>query len=107
MKPFYIFAILTILLNGCAKTSQNENLVDSANQTVDTLYEAIPKECRNETVKNLRENAKKQIVAIDDACTLQKDVLRARIRERNVIIFSLCLLILAYVGGKVFLRLRR
>lgn len=106
MKRFTILLIFTILLSGCAKPSPTENLVDGANQTVDTMYDAVPKECRTDTLKNLRDTSKKQIKAIDDACTLQKDALRSKIHEKNVIIFSMSLLILLYVGVKLFLRFR-
>lgn len=106
MKHFTILLILTVLLTGCAKQSPTENLVDTANQTIDTMYNSVPVECRNDTLTNLRDTSKKQVKAIDDACTLQKNELRAKISERNVIIFSLGLLILLYVGAKVFLRTR-
>lgn len=106
MKRFAILLILTVLLNGCAKQSPTENLVDGANQTIDTMYNAVPKECRTDTLAELRDTSKKQIRAIDDACTLQKNELRAKIRERNWIIFSLVLLFLLGAGVNMFSRSR-
>lgn len=81
-------------------------MVDTATQTIDTMYNAIPVECRNDTLANLRTTSKEQIKSINDACQLQKDALNAKIRERDVIIFSLGMLILVGVGAKLFLRFR-
>ena len=106
MKRFAILLILTVLLNGCAKQTPTENLVDTANQTVDTMYNTVPTECRTDTLTELRDTAKKQIKAIDDTCTLQKNELRAKIRERNWIIFSLVLLFLLGAGVNMFSRSR-
>lgn len=99
--------LIPLFLIGCVQTSPTDNLVDTANQTIDTMYNAIPVECRNDTVTNLRATSKEQIKAINDACKLQKDALNAKIREKNVIIFSLCLLILVCVGANAFLKFRR
>ena len=95
-----------IILTGCAKSSPTENLVDGANQTIDIMYNTVPKECRTDTLANLRDTSKKQIQAIDDACTLQKKELQAKIRERNWIIFSLVLLFLLGAGVNMFLKPR-
>ena len=54
MKRFTFLLILTLLLNGCAKQTPTENLVDTANQTIDTMYNAVPKECRTDTLTNTR-----------------------------------------------------
>ena len=107
MKTFYKIVIVTFLLNGCNGKSPTDNLVDIATGTVDTMYNAIPQDCRNDTVEKLRATSKEQIKAINDACTIQKDALRAKIREKNAIILSLCLLVLVYVGGRLFLSHRR
>lgn len=107
MKTLYKIVILAFLLNGCAGKSPTDDMVDTANQTIDTMYNAIPKECRNDTITNLRDTSKKQIQSINDACSLQKDLLNEKIRERNIIIISLCLLILLGVGAKLFLRPRQ
>ena len=96
-----------IILTGCASKSPTENLVDTANQTIDTMYNAVPTECRSDTLANLRDTSKKQVKAIDDTCTLQKNELRAKINERNWIITLLVLLFLISVGANVFLRPRR
>lgn len=101
------FLILCILLTGCAKQSPTENLVNAVNQTIDTMYNTVPVECRSDTLTNLRDTSKKQVKAIDDACTLQKNELRAKINERNWIIASLVLLFLLSAGANMFLRLRR
>lgn len=101
------FSLIMIILTGCAKSSPTENLVDGANQTIDTMYNAVPKECRTDTLAELRDTSKKQIKAIDDTCTLQKNELRAKIRERNWIIFSLVLLFLLGAGVNMFLRPRQ
>lgn len=106
MKRFAFLLILTVLLTGCAKQTPTENLVDTANQTIDTMYNAVPKECRTDTLTNLRDTSKKQIRAIDDTCTLQKNELRAKIRERNWIIGSLVLLFLLSAGVNMFLKPR-
>lgn len=106
MKMF-VLPLLPLFLFGCAHNSPTDNLVDTANQTIDTMYNAIPVECRNDTVTNLRATSKEQIKAINDACQLQKDALNAKIREKNAIIFSLCLIIVLCVGGGLFLKLRR
>ena len=107
MKHFTILLILTVLISGCAKQSPTENLVDVANQTIDTMYNTVPVECRTDTLTNLRDTSKKQVRAIDDACTLQKNELRAKIRERNWVIASLVLLILLSAGVNMFLRPRQ
>lgn len=98
---------IILLLCGCVAKSPTDNMVDTATQTIDIMYNAIPKECQNETLANLRATSKEQIKAINDACAMQKDALRAKIHEKNVIIFSLCLLILACVGANAFLKLHR
>ena len=107
MKALYKIVILTFLLNGCAAKSPTDDMVNTANQTIDTMYNAIPAECRNATLENLRATSKEQIKAINDTCQLQKDALWAKIHEKNVIIFSLCLLILVCAGANAFLKLRR
>lgn len=106
MNTLYKIVILAFLLNGCAVKSPTDDMVNTANQTIDTMYNAIPKECQNDTLANLRATSKEQIKAINDACKIQKDELRAKIREKNTIIFSLCLLILVCVGANAFLKLR-
>ena len=103
MKHFAILLILTFLLNGCGTKTATENIVDSATQTIDAMYEAIPKECRNESIENLRSASKKQIVAIDSSCKSQIAVLEAKISQKNTSIGTLSLLILAFL----FLWLRR
>lgn len=101
------FSLIMIILTGCAKQSPTENLVDTANQTIDTMYNSVPKECKTDTLTDLRNTAKKQVKAIDETCTLQKNELQAKIRERNWIIASLVLLILLSAGVNMFLRPRQ
>ena len=92
---------------GCFQKSPTDNMVNTATQTIDTMYNAIPPECRNDTLANLRATSKEQIKSINDTCQLQKDALWAKIREKNIIIFSLCLLILVCVGANAFLKFHR
>lgn len=101
------FSLIMIMLTGCVRNSLTDNLVDTANQTIDTMYNAIPVECRNDIIDNLRATSKEQVKAISDTCKLQKDALNAKIREKNAIIFSLCALILLGVGVGLFLKFRR
>lgn len=82
-------------------------MANTAAQTVDAMYNSVPKECRTDMLADLRATAKEQIKMVDDICELQKDTLWAKIRERNVIIASLCLVILVFVGAGVFLKFRR
>lgn len=96
-----------IILTGCAAKSPTDDMVNTANQTIDTMYNAIPVECRNDIIDNLRATSKEQVKAINDTCKLQKDALNAKIREKNAIIFSLCALILLSVGVGLFLKFRR
>lgn len=99
-------SLMLIFLTNCS-TSTTEHLADNATQTVNNLYNSLPNECKTETAKNLRDSSKKEIQGIVLSCKNEKALLGQKIATRNVIILLLCVLILSYVGGKVFLRVRR
>jgi hypothetical protein len=101
------FSLIMIILTGCASKSPTTDMANTAAQTVDAMYNSVPEECRTDTLADLRATAKEQIKMVDEICELQKDTLWAKIRERNVIIASLCLVILVFVGAGVFLKFRR
>jgi len=100
-----IFAVI-FLLTGCGGKTPTDAIADGAKETIDNLYNTLPEECRTDTAKIMAQESKKQIDAIVTTCEEQKATLRAKISERNAIIAALSVLILLYVGGKVFLKLR-
>jgi Tfp pilus assembly ATPase PilU len=102
-----MFLLTATALTGCTQKSPTTDMANTAAQTVDAMYNSVPEECRTDMLADLRATAKEQIKMVDEICELQKDTLWAKIRERNVIIASLCLVILVSVGAGVFLKFRR
>lgn len=100
-----ILMFFTLLLAGCAKPA-SEEMAQVATDTVNTMYESLPKECQTKTVENLRQNSLKEIQSIVTNCKAEKALLGQKITTRNVIILLLSVIILSYVGGKVFSRFR-
>ena len=98
--------IILLLLSACSHTTASETIADNAVNTVNTMYNSLPKECKTQTVTDLRDNSLKEIKAIVKSCQEEKDVLYETIAHKNTIIVSLCLLILLCVGANMFLKRR-
>lgn len=94
-----------LLLSGCAKPA-SEEMAQVATDTINTMYNSLPKECQTQTVENLRQNSLKEVQSIVTTCKAEKALLGQKIATRNVIILLLSVIILVYVGGKVFSRFR-
>ena len=99
--------LVVLLLCGCANKTASDSLAESAAHAVNTMYNAVPVECRTQTVTDLRDNSLKQIKAMARSCYEEQQALSAEISKKNAIIFSLCLLILVCVGANMFLKSRR
>ena len=106
MKHFTILLILTLLLNGCTTKPASETIADNAVNTINTMYNSLPKECQTKNVTDLRDNSIKEVRAVVHSCEEEKALLYAKISHRNTIIASLCALILLCVGASMFLKRR-
>lgn len=95
----------TLLLAGCAKPA-SEEMAQVATDTINTMYNSLPKECQTQTVENLRQNSLKEVQSIVTTCKAEKALLGQKIATRNVIILLLSVIIFVYVGGKVFSHFR-
>lgn len=104
MKHFTILLIFTVLLSGCYSKPASENIADNAINTVNTMYNSLPKECQTKTAKDLRDNSIKEIRAVVQTCDEEKALLHTKIAHRNTIIIALCMFFLICVGANVFLK---
>lgn len=95
MKYFLIFCLL---LCGCAKEEASINAANTAKDSIDIIYNELPKECKTDTIKKLITNAQSQIDTISLSCETEKDKLKGDIDKRNltIIILAGVLLFLSY-----------
>ena len=105
-KMKWLLVFLFIFAAGCAKDKPVENIADTASNTINTMYNTLPKECQTETVQILRDNSLKEVQSLVVACNQQTALLGEKITVRNVIIGALVGLILLYVVGRRFLPVR-
>lgn len=108
IQVFIVWILLgyLFLLAGCSSKPTSETIADNAVNTVNTMYNSLPKECKTQTTKDLRDNSIKEIHAVVTSCEDEKTILYEKIKHRNTIIACLCLLILLCVGANMFLKPR-
>ena len=92
MKAFYIFAILTVLLNGCAK-SASETATEAALAQTGAIYQTIKKECPTAKIDE-------QIAALKATITNQLascEVEKGKLKERNNTLLAILLGLIAII----------
>lgn len=83
----HIFAFLCVfLVLGCSRKAASVSVAEAAKESITAAFEALPKECKTDTVKQMLVSAKAQVDAVTVACDTEKDVLRKRIANLETII---------------------
>ena len=96
-----IFAILMcFLLVGCKTVSSTETIADGAKETISDIYESLPKECQTKQNKVAFDGAMKQVESVKANCVSEKKILEEKIKQRNLVIAALILLLLFAVFRK-------
>lgn len=97
-----IFAILMcLLLLGCKTTTPVETIADGAKETISDIYESLPKECQSKQTKVAFDGAMKQVESVKANCTAQMQILKEKVKQRNLVIAVLSLLVLGLIFRKV------
>lgn len=100
MKYFLIFCLL---LCGCAREEASVSAANTAKDTIDIIYNELPKECKTDDIKKLMTNVQAQIDTISLSCETEKDNLKGDIDKRNLTIIIL-VGILLFLGYRLIKR---
>ena len=88
-----IFAVLMcLLLVGCKTTNPVETIADGAKETISDIYQSLPKECQSKQTK---------VESVKANCTSQMEILEEKIKQRNLLIAFLSLLVIFLFARKV------
>lgn len=101
MKHFTILLFLTLLLNGCAGSSQTDTIADGAKETIGDIYNSLPKECQTKQNKVAFDSAMKQVDSVKANCSAERKILEERIKQRNLLIVVLIGLVICLIFRKV------
>lgn len=97
-----IFAVLMcLLLVGCKTTNPVETIADGAKETISDIYQSLPKECQSKQTKVAFDGAMKQVESVKANCTSQMEILEEKIKQRNLLIAFLSLLVIFLFARKV------
>jgi len=97
-----IFAFLAcFLLIGCKSITSTETIADGAKETISDIYESLPKECQSKQTKVAFDGALKQVESVKAQCVSEKKILEEKIKQRNLLIVLLGLLVIILGVRKV------
>lgn len=96
-----IFAFLAcFLVLGCVYKSSTETLADGAKETISDIYESLPKECQSKQTKVAFDGAVKQVESVKANCVSEMKILNEKIKQRNLLIVGLFVLLLGLIARK-------
>lgn len=98
MRIFAILACLTLV--GCKTATPVETIADGAKETISEIYQSLPKECQTQQNKVAFDSAMKQVESVKANCTTQMQVLNEKIKQRNLLIAFLSLLVIFLFARK-------
>lgn len=98
MKKF----VLLLLLSGCA-LSATDTAVKSTQDSLTVLEKSLTVDCKSELVNASLRSIKSQIDTIQTTCQAELSEVRAEKRLWQVLFGATAILILAYIGRKLFL----
>ena len=93
--------IVALVLTGCSFTTSTETIADGAKETISHIYEALPKECQDKKTKVAFESAMKEVDNVKAQCVAEKQILQEKIKQRNLVIGGLFLLLVFLIYHKV------
>jgi len=97
-----IFAFLAcFLFLGCSYRSTTETIADGAKETISDIYESLPKECQSKQTKVAFDGAMKQVESVKAQCVSEQKILNEKIKQRNLLIVFLGLLVIILGVRKV------
>ena len=97
-----IFAFLAcFMLIGCKGITSTETIADGAKETISDIYEALPKECQSKQTKVAFDVALKQVESVKAQCVSEKKILEEKVKQRNLLIVFLGLLVIILGVRKV------
>lgn len=104
MKALYTFAILTVLLSGCAKTA-SQSATEAALHQTEAIHQQIKKECPtakiDEPIASLKEIIETQLAS----CEAEKGKLQERNNTLLAILIGLVAIIVAINWAKIKTRI--
>lgn len=92
MKKTALF--LTFMVLGCSYRSTTETIADGAKETISDIYESLPKECQSKQTKVAFDGAMKQVESVKAQCVSEQKILNEKIKQRNLLIVFLGLLVI-------------
>ena len=96
-----IFAFLAcFLVLGCSYKSSTETIADGAKESISDIYESLPKECQSKQTKVAFDGAMKQVESVKANCVSEMKILNEKIKQRNLLIVGLIVLLLGLVARK-------
>ena len=98
MKIMALFLSLMVL--GCSYRSSTETLADGAKETISDIYVSLPKECQSKQTKVAFDGAMKQVESVKANCVSEMKILNEKIKQRNLLIVGLIVLLLGLVARK-------
>lgn len=101
MKTLYKIVILTLLLNGCAKTPI-DTAVDSAQNSVVALENSLKKECKTEGINSQITAIKTSINEIREQCITRIQVVQEQKTKWQMLFFGA----LAVIGFFLYRKFR-
>ena len=115
LKTYFIALCLFVGLTGCKSTEVSENITQSTIQEVVEVKKVIkqieqktPVECKSDlflsqlqTLNTQTDSIKAQVENISLACQTEKDVLREKIKIRDLIIVGFFVLIILFLVLKL------
>ena len=98
MKIMALF--LTFMVLGCSYKSSTETLADGAKESISDIYESLPKECQSKQTKVAFDGAMKQVESVKANCVSEMKILNEKIKQRNLLIVGLIVLLLGVIARK-------
>lgn len=98
MRIFAILACLTLI--GCKTTTPTETIADGAKETISQIYESLPKECQSKQTKVAFDGAMKQVESVKANCVSELKILEEKVKQRNLVIALLALLVIFLFARK-------
>ena len=98
MRIFVILACLTLV--GCNTTTPVDTIADGAKETISDIYDSLPKECQSKQAKVAFDGAMKQVESVKTNCNAQMSILKEKIKQRNLLIAFLGLLVIFLFARK-------
>ena len=98
MRKFTFLLILTVLLNGCAKSSSTDVVGDAAKESINAIVENKP-ECKSVGVA-----CNKQIDAVISSCNGEKSVITEQKVRWKYSFFALLMVMVVYIVKRLSAR---